>query len=117
MQKGETLTVEMEGIYVLEVEVEIEGLGSSPSWDWDGGDPGDPLEFKILDIRLHPDEKKPPGFPDSLSKKEASIALDLDCTVEEFETRLYKKVDEAVADICNPDHDQDGVYNERGYRI
>jgi hypothetical protein len=114
LQEGDTITIEMDEDRMIEVEVKLTYLGCPPSWEWDGGHPGDPMEFKIKEIRLHPDEvEELPEDPGPMSKMDALVLLGY--TVEEFDNRLQQEVESTVEYSCIPDHDH--VYNEQGYRI
>jgi len=84
------VTIEIEEDVTIEVDLTVSHLGSPPSWnEWDGGDPGDPPEFEVEEIRLV-DEDRP------LTKAEAVNMLGY--TVEQFEERLVTEVDRVVAE-------------------
>jgi len=105
IQKGDLITIEMEEEWMLEIDVEITYLGCAPSWsEWDGGHPGDPIEFEIKDIRIHPDELVDlPEDPGSMTKEEGASWLEY--TVEEFDDRLYKEVESSICHSAIPEHD------------
>jgi hypothetical protein len=105
IHEGERITIEMDEERMLEIDVEITYLGCPPSFsDWDGGHPGDPLEYEIKDIRVHPDELVDlPEDPGSMTKEEAAAFLDY--TVEEFDKRLDREVNETFVNSSMPEHD------------
>ncbi|MBD3262035.1 MAG: hypothetical protein GF334_10295 [Candidatus Altiarchaeales archaeon] len=114
IQEGQNITIEMDEDYMLEIDVTVEHLGSGPTWsEWDGGHPGDPIEYKITEIRLQLEEDDEEPDPGPLTKEQACKYLEY--TVEEFDDRLYREVEDAICHSAIPEHDY--VYTPGGYRI